>query len=96
MEKLSERTIEERLDKLEGWDYVDGAIEANFEFKNFRDAFSFMTKIAFECEIQKHHPNWCNVYNKLHIRLHTHDAGGVTEKDFRLAHSIWDIVHENV
>lgn len=95
MEKLSERTIEERLDKLEGWDYVNGAIEANFEFKNFRDAFAFMTKIAFECEVQKHHPNWCNVYNKLHIRLHTHDAGGVTEKDFRLAHSIWDIVHEN-
>jgi len=93
MEKLNERTIEERLDKLEGWEYVDGAIEASFRFKNFRETFSVMTKIAFECEEQKHHPDWCNVYNSLKIRLNTHDANGVTEKDFKLAHSIWDIIH---
>lgn len=93
MEKLNERTIEERLDKLEGWEYVDGAIEASFRFKDFRETFSVMTKIAFECEEQKHHPDWCNVYNSLKIRLNTHDANGVTEKDFKLAHSIWDIIH---
>lgn len=94
MEKLSDRTIEERLDKLEGWEYVNGAIEAKFQFKDFREAFATMTRIAFECETQKHHPDWSNVYNKLHIRLNTHDAGGVTEKDFRLAHAIWEIIHE--
>lgn len=93
MEKLTERTIEERLDKLEGWEYVDGAIEASFKFKDFRETFAVMTKIAFECEIQKHHPDWRNVYNSLHIRLNTHDAGGITEKDFKLAHGIWDIIH---
>lgn len=93
MEKLSERTIEERLDKMEGWEYKDGAIEAAFKFKNFREAFATMTKIAFECEAHNHHPEWTNVYNNLHIRLNTHDAGGITEKDFRLAHSIWDIIH---
>lgn len=93
MEKLSERTIEERLDKMEGWEYVDGAIEASFTFKDFKEAFATMCKIAFESEAQKHHPDWTNVYNKLKIRLNTHDAGGITEKDFTLAHSIWDIVY---
>lgn len=92
MEKLSERTIEERLDKLEGWEYVDGAIETSFEFKNFKEAFSVMTRIAFECEAQNHHPDWSNVYNSLNIRLNTHDASGVTEKDFELAHAIEKII----
>ena len=92
MEKLSERTIEERLDKLEGWEYVDGAIETSFEFKNFKEAFSVMTRIAFECEAQNHHPDWSNVYNSLNIRLNTHDAEGVTEKDFKLAHAIEQII----
>lgn len=95
MEKLSERTIEERLDKMEGWVYKDGAIEASFEFKDFREAFAMMTKIAFECEVEEHHPDWTNIYNQLKIRLNTHDAGGVTEKDFRLAHTIWKIIHES-
>ena len=95
MDKLTERTIEERLDKLEGWDYVDGAIETKFEFKDFRQAFAVMTMIAFECEAQNHHADWRNVYNKLHIRLYSHDAGGITERDFKLAHSIWEIVHGN-
>ena len=51
-----------------------------------------MTRIAFECEAQGHHPDWSNVYNSLSISLSTHDADGVTEKDFKLAHSIEDIV----
>ncbi len=92
MEKLSERTIEERLDKIEGWEYVNGAIETTFEFKDFREAFATMTHIAFECEVQGHHPDWNNVYNTLNIRLSTHDAGGVTEKDFILAHAIEKII----
>ncbi len=92
MEKLTERAIEERLDKLEGWEYTNGAIETSFQFKDFREAFSIMTLIAFECEIQKHHPDWNNVYNSLNIRLNTHDAGGVTDNDFRLALAIENIV----
>ena len=51
-----------------------------------------MTRIAFECEAQNHHPNWYNVYNKLSIRLSTHDAGGVTEKDFKLAKTIETLI----
>ena len=51
-----------------------------------------MTRIAFECEAQGHHPDWSNVYKNVHIRLNTHDAGGVTEKDFKLAHTIEEII----
>ena len=51
-----------------------------------------MTRIAFEVEVQNHHPEWFNVYNKLSIRLSTHDAGGVSEKDFKLAHTIEGII----
>ncbi|CAM3318491.1 4a-hydroxytetrahydrobiopterin dehydratase [Zobellia roscoffensis] len=92
MKKLSEQEIESKLAKLSGWEYVDGAIETSFEFKDFKDAFSVMTRIAFECEAQGHHPDWSNVYNSLNIRLNTHDAEGITEKDFNLAHSIEKII----
>lgn len=53
-----------------------------------------MTRIAFECEEMQHHPDWTNVYNQLEIRLNTHDAGGVTEKDFQLAEIIENLVSE--
>ncbi len=92
MQKLSDRTIEERLDKLEGWEYIDGAIQTTFEFKNFKEAFSVMTRIAFDCEKHDHHPEWTNVYNTLVIRLNTHSVHGVTEKDFELAHVIEKII----
>ena len=59
---------------------------------NFKDCFSAMSRIAFECEAQNHHPNWRNVYNTLYISLSTHDANGVTEKDFKLADAIEAIV----
>tara|TARA_R110000868_G_scaffold192127_1_gene436469 strand:+ start:869 stop:1156 length:288 start_codon:yes stop_codon:yes gene_type:complete len=84
--------IEKKLEQLEGWEYVDGAIETSFEFENFKEAFSVMTRIAFECEAQGHHPDWTNVYKSLHIRLNTHDAEGVTEKDFKLAQTIEKII----
>mgnify|MGYP000754414674 CR=1 FL=1 len=92
MKKLSEKEIEKHLEELDGWEFVNGAIETSFEFKNFKEAFSVMTRIAFECEAQSHHPDWSNVYNSLNIRLNTHDADGVTEKDFKLAQSIEDII----
>lgn len=92
MKKLSEAEISKELEQLDGWEYVDGAIETTFEFKNFKEAFSVMTRIAFECEAQEHHPDWQNVYNTLSIRLNTHDADGVTHKDFQLAKSIEDII----
>ncbi len=93
MKKLSEKEINEKLESLEGWSYVDNSIQTSFEFENFKEAFTLMTRIAFEAEAQQHHPDWNNVYNQLEITLSTHDAGGVTEKDFKLAKAIEAIVN---
>lgn len=93
MEKLSENQIEKKLTTLAGWVLDDGAITKSYKFKNFKEAFSKMTQIAFECEAQNHHPNWENVYNSLTIRLNTHDVGGITQNDFDLAHIIEKIVN---
>ena len=92
MEKLSKENIEQRLLHFPDWDYFDNAIHAEFEFDNFKDCFSAMSRIAFDCEAQNHHPNWSNVYNVLKISLSTHTVNGVTKKDFKLAESIDAIV----
>ena len=92
MKKMTTQEIEVRLDQLDGWDYTDKAIQTTFEFANFKETFSIMTRIAFECEAQNHHPEWTNVYKTLTIRLSTHDADGVTEKDFKLAATIENII----
>ena len=85
MKALSETEINKKLASMEGWGYEDNAIHTSLEFDDFKDAFTVMTRIAFEAEKMQHHPDWSNVYNKLGITLSTHDAGGVTEKDFELA-----------
>ncbi|WP_111682544.1 4a-hydroxytetrahydrobiopterin dehydratase [Winogradskyella tangerina] len=90
--KLDDATIEKKLLHFPEWDYFDNAIHVELEFDNFKDCFSAMSRIAFECEAQNHHPNWSNVYNVLKISLSTHDAGGVTQKDFDLAEAIETIV----
>jgi 4a-hydroxytetrahydrobiopterin dehydratase len=92
MSKLNPEDIEKRLLHFPDWDYFDNAIHAEFEFDNFKDCFSAMSRIAFECEALNHHPNWTNVYNTLNISLSTHDADGVTEMDFKLAQAIENIV----
>ena len=93
MEKLNAQEINERLENLDGWTFTDNALHTSFEFENFKEAFTLMTRIAFEAEAQEHHPDWTNVYNQLEISLSTHDAGGVTEKDFKLAKAIEGIVN---
>ncbi|EDM44102.1 pterin-4-alpha-carbinolamine dehydratase [unidentified eubacterium SCB49] len=90
--KLTEEQIDARLEKMEGWELIDGALHASFEFENFKEAFTSMTRIAFEAERLNHHPEWTNVYDKLEIFLSTHDADGVTEKDFELAGIIDDLI----
>jgi len=92
MDKLSEVNIEKKMLQFPDWDYYDDAIHSEFEFENFKDCFSAMSRIAFECEALNHHPNWSNVYNVLTISISIHDAGGVTEKDFKLAEAIEAIV----
>lgn len=92
MKKLNENEINEQLESLEGWEYKENAIHTTLEFENFKEAFSIMTRVAFEAEGMQHHPEWTNVYNELSISLSTHSAGGVTEKDFELARIIEEII----
>lgn len=73
---------------LERWKFEGGTLKKEFGFKNFMDAFSFMTTIALEAEKMDHHPAWSNVYNKVEISLSTHSAGGITQHDFDLATKI--------
>ena len=86
--KLTEAQILDNLKDFPNWEYDDNAIHTVIEFENFKEVFATMTRIAFEAEEQQHHPDWSNVYNELSISLSTHDADGVTEKDFKLAASI--------
>lgn len=71
------------------WEEKDNALYAKFEFRNFSEAFAFMTRVAMEAEKMDHHPKWTNVYNTVEVWLSTHDAGNiVTDKDRRLAQRI--------
>ena len=94
MALLTQTEREQRLLRLPEWEHYDNAIHAEFEFENFKDCFSAMSRIAFECEALNHHPEWTNEYNVLKITITTHDAGGVTDKDFKLALAIEHIVEE--
>jgi len=85
LEKLSSDAIENELKNLPGWLMVDGKLHRDFQFDDFNQAFGFMTRAAMHIEKMNHHPEWYNVYNKLVIDLTTHDAGGITNNDIKLA-----------
>lgn len=70
-----------------GWELEDGgaALLKTYKFSNFRSAMAWMLRGAFEAEMADHHPEWSNVYNRVSVRLTTHDSGGLTEKDIALA-----------
>ena len=88
MELLTKEKVEEALTSLNGWSFKDNGIVKNFVFEDFKEALSIMMGIGIIAEEMNHHPEWFNVYNKLDIRLSTHDAGGVTIKDLDLASKI--------
>ena len=91
--KLDPATRQAELARLSGWVSVEGrdAIAKTFRFQTFNDAFGFMTRVALMAEKMDHHPEWFNVYNRVDITLATHDAGGVSERDIRLARFIDDV-----
>jgi 4a-hydroxytetrahydrobiopterin dehydratase len=75
---------------LPGWSLVSGrdAIERSFQFRDFSEAWGFMNRVALLAESQNHHPEWSNVWNRVRIELSTHDAGGLTANDVKLAQAI--------
>ena len=78
-------TLNEGLEENERWALSDNAIEKTFTFKSFIRAFGWMSQIAIWAEKLKHHPEWFNVYNRVEVKLTTHDVGGLSELDFKLA-----------
>ena len=90
VEKLTGAARDAALSELTGWSEVDGrdAIARNFTFSDFNEAFGFMSRVALEAERMDHHPEWFNVYNRVEITLSTHDAGGLSERDIRMAKRI--------
>jgi 4a-hydroxytetrahydrobiopterin dehydratase len=82
---LSESDVNARLAAHPAWTYANGRLHREFRFAGFPEAFGFMTRAALFAEKIDHHPDWSNVWNRVSVSLQTHDAGGVTELDFRLA-----------
>jgi len=81
--------IDEALRALPDWKLERDALAKEFKFGSFREALSFMVRVGFEAEAMNHHPEWTNVYNRVAIRLNTHEAGGkITVKDVNLARKI--------
>jgi 4a-hydroxytetrahydrobiopterin dehydratase len=86
--RLSDSEALAKSGSVPDWELRDEALSRQFEFRDFAAAFTFMTAVAFVAERRNHHPDWSNVYNKVTIRLTTHDAGGLTENDFAMAAEI--------
>jgi 4a-hydroxytetrahydrobiopterin dehydratase len=86
--KLSDAEVQEKLSALPGWSPRAGKLLRELSFPNFVEAFGFMSSVALVAERMDHHPEWSNVYGRVVIELTTHDAGGITERDFELARKI--------
>ena len=90
VEKLNAKEREAGLLRLNGWVYdeAESAISHVFKFKDFSEAFAFMSRVALAAEKAGHHPDWSNSYNAVTVRLSTHDAGGLSARDIALAEAI--------
>ena len=84
--KLTHDDIDVQLAEIPEWDIdAGGALKREFKFVDFTRAFGFMASVATVAQAMDHHPDWSNIYNRVTVRLMTHDAGGITQKDFDLA-----------
>lgn len=93
MEKLATEAIEIWLSSQPDWQLENEQLYRSFRFKDFSAAWGFMSRVALLAEQQNHHPEWSNVYNRVDIALTTHDVGGISAKDLRLAESINQILN---
>ncbi|TVQ32637.1 MAG: 4a-hydroxytetrahydrobiopterin dehydratase [Phycisphaeraceae bacterium] len=91
MQTLTEEQIHEKLDRIPEWSGGSGSIQRTYQFKDFVASMAFVNQIADAAEASEHHPDILIRYNKVTLTLSTHDAGGVTEKDFDLASKADDI-----
>ena len=92
---LSDKATAQRLAALPGWTIKSGKLQRAFRFSDFSHAFGFMTRCALEAEKMNHHPDWTNVYSIVTVRLVSHDAGGLTARDFQLARELSRVFDES-
>ncbi|MCF7797988.1 MAG: 4a-hydroxytetrahydrobiopterin dehydratase [Lentisphaeria bacterium] len=92
MQKMTPNEIEQALSAHPQWKQAGDFITRDFQFNDFQEAFAFMTRVAFLAEKHGHHPDLYNVYNRVTLKFSTHDAGGLTEKDFAIATEIDRII----
>lgn len=83
--RLDPDKIDRELETLSGWEFAEGSLRRTYEFRDFVEAFAFMTASALRIQEMDHHPEWSNVYGTVKVALVTHDAGGVTARDVELA-----------
>jgi 4a-hydroxytetrahydrobiopterin dehydratase len=88
LRKAKESEIQEALAELSAWTVVEGKLHREYRFNDFVQAFGFMAQAALLAERAAHHPEWFNVYNRVVVDLTTHEAQGITEKDFDLARAM--------
>lgn len=88
---LTDAQVSEALAALPGWQLRAGRLAREFRFADFSQAFGFMVRVAMLAERLNHHPDWSNVYDRVTIELHTHDAGGITATDLELARQIGEL-----
>jgi len=91
-DKLSNETLANALESLPDWHIDQGKLYRQFKFRNFPQAFAFMTQVAMLAEKHNHHPEWFNVYATVDVWLTTHDAGGISERDIKLAQSMSKLI----
>jgi 4a-hydroxytetrahydrobiopterin dehydratase len=89
--KIPAQELESALAALPGWGVVEGKLHREYRFPDFVHAFGFMATAAIAIEAGNHHPEWFNVYNRVVVDLTTHDAGGITELDLKLARQLEDL-----
>ena len=85
---MSDREVDAALRALPAWTRRDGRLYRELRFRDFGEAMGFIVRVALLAEKRDHHPDWRNVYDRVVIDLHTHDAGGITRKDLELAEAI--------
>ena len=92
--RLTDAERDAALAELSGWTLRDDgfAISRDFKFADFSEAFAFMTRVALYAEKADHHPDWSNVWNRVHVTLSTHDAGGLSQRDVKMAQAIDQIL----
>lgn len=88
IERMTPQQIEASLQELPGWNVKDDKLHRELKFKNFVQAWGFMTQVAILAEQMNHHPEWRNVYSRVTVDLTTHEAGGISQRDFELARKI--------